>query len=759
MNTSTLQAMKDANRWLLHHNKKPFYAQSLAPRGTTDTTEDQRQLINYAQAVTWLERHQNSNKAAGFGLGFALGPDDAGGYWQGIDLDKIIENELTELVPNLPGYVEFSPSGKGVHAIGYGQSFSGRTSRGSGVEFYSKGRYFTFTGNSIRDGEFTDLHPFIEATFGKSTHSTRETLRPLKNRQDTEIVTDSELKDLRHALTRLDADDRFTYANEAGMALKTLPNDIGKPIWLEWAATSTKFDRIQAEKDWSSFKPTQIHWRHIFNLSEQMKTDDAHIDHEPVDFFKTTAPSEFNVKNCFPEVIAHWANTHSASSGLQAFSYACSTLPVLSAATNRSVQINLGGSHTAPIILWTSLVGATGSGKSPAMNAAHRPLSELNAKEVQKIRPLQKKGETSNRPVPLRYISDTTPEALISTLSASPGHRLLVHVDEGSGWLNDMGRYSNKSNSERATYLTAWLGQKNHMITRITRGIECVPELGVSMLFGITPNKISEGYKEASAEGLLGRTMLFFIDRKHHAARSNSLAPQLLAVNSTYAKLVEHLTYITNCEITLSSEAAHIYAIRREELSTQAAILENSHPGLAGMLAKAAENMGRVAGLYALCREAHNRPKWMLQVEMLDMEMASRFMDAALSHAHAIYTSLLASDEVTKIVHACALKILRKQLSTPNLHEMTRDQFMKVGLFSSADRAIQSMAIERLGIYHWLMEDTSQRRRYSTRFGDGTKWVVNRLLFDGRFSHIAAVSQKESLAIHEALKSLSKRLI
>jgi len=570
-------------------------------------------------------------------------------------------------------------------------------------------------------------------------------------------VTDQEFSDLRDALEHINSDDRQMYANSVGMALKTIPEDKGKDIWLEWSARSSKFSAHVAEKDWRSFKPMHTHWRHIFNLSKQMKSEHHPQEQEPVNFFKSIEPCEFNVNDCFPEVIADWASAHSACSGLQAFSYACAALPVLAAVTDRTVHINLGGSHFAPIILWTALVGATGSGKSPAMNAAHRPLSELNAAGIQQVLAMPKKIEGKNMAVPLRYISDTTPEALTSSLGVSPGHRLLVHIDEGSGWLNDMGRYSNKSNSERATYLTAWLGQKNYLVNRVTRGVECIPELGVSMLYGITPHKIQEGYKEASAEGLLGRTMLFLIDRKHHKERDNTPKSQRLMADTAYAQLVMNLTNVTGCEIIMCPEAACIYEARRDALNAQAAILEESHPGLAGALAKAAENMGRVAGLYALCRVAAKNPKGHLQVEAPDMEMAARFMDAALSHAHSAYTGLLTSDEVSKVVLACASKILRMQISDRDLHEIERDQLMKVSLFSAADRAIQNMAIERLGIYHWLLEDKSERRHYGPRFGDGAKWSVNRLLFDGRFGHIAKISNEQAVAIHEALKSLSKR--
>lgn len=121
MNTSTLQTMKEAKRWLLRNGKVPFYAASLSPRGTTDTDEDRAQLVTHEQAQELLNQHQQLGKAIGFELGFALGPDDSGNFWQGIDLDNLLAKKLMDLMLAVHGYVEYSPSGDGVHAIGYGK--------------------------------------------------------------------------------------------------------------------------------------------------------------------------------------------------------------------------------------------------------------------------------------------------------------------------------------------------------------------------------------------------------------------------------------------------------------------------------------------------------------------------------------------------------------------------------------------------------------------------------------------------------------
>jgi len=91
------------------------------------------------------------------------------------------------LVGDLPGYVETSPSGNGVHAIGYGRSFKTLGSNGSGIEAYASKRYFTVTGTQARGypvctGDFVEMklalrHSsiFHRDTESQETQETQET--------------------------------------------------------------------------------------------------------------------------------------------------------------------------------------------------------------------------------------------------------------------------------------------------------------------------------------------------------------------------------------------------------------------------------------------------------------------------------------------------------------------------------------------------------------------------------------------------------
>lgn len=88
------------------------------------------------------------------GIGFMFSRQDT---YVGIDIDKCVVDDVpnqfaAEVIDLMDSYTEFSPSGKGVHIIVKGNLpvgilGTGKKSTKYGLEVYSFGRYFTFTGN------------------------------------------------------------------------------------------------------------------------------------------------------------------------------------------------------------------------------------------------------------------------------------------------------------------------------------------------------------------------------------------------------------------------------------------------------------------------------------------------------------------------------------------------------------------------------------------------------------------------------------
>lgn len=606
----------------------------------------------------------------------------------------------------------------------------------------------------------------------------------LTERGGVPVATAQTFDDLRSALKYVDADDYEAWVN-VGMVLKPYGEN-GYKVWTEWSERSDKFDAAAQRKKWDRDldQPHSITYRSIFRMaldagwpgyagkasSDELVAADQAPD--PENLFESNTPSPFDPDACLPPIVATWVKLHAAASGVDAVGYAFASLPVLAAATNRGVRINLGLGHNVPVILWAAIVGETGTGKSPAMSAAHKPLSLMNALEAQRAlaekRAWEEASKNARAQTPpsmrrTRYTADTTTEAMTANLAKSDGPRLLVHYDEGSGWLNNMGRYSSGGDGDRATYLSAWLGLQNHVVSRVGRGETLVPELGVNILFGITPNKIMEGLKEASAEGLLARPLLCVIARRSQSQEQQPDAASLSAADEKYAQLVQALAAIEDCEIVFSSQAQAQFGRLRQHYGEQAVALESMHPALAAVLAKAAENVGRLAGLFRLCRgpELPNSgfsfyPRWTIEAE--DLNLAEELMKVGLDHAQSAYTGVLMTDEPTTAARECALKILRLHHDKPATREVRRDELMKVTAFRNADKTTQGAAIDLLRTYNWLVKDTTQRQRSSSgRFSDGTRWLINPKALDGRFKTYAIESKLSAQAALKALQSLRRK--
>lgn len=98
-------------------------------------------------------KHAERNGLAG--IGFVFTKNDP---YIGIDIDKCVDESgalspmANEIVKEVQSYTEYSPSGRGVHIIVKGtMPEQGNRNDKIGLEMYSYGRYFTFTGLCLKD--------------------------------------------------------------------------------------------------------------------------------------------------------------------------------------------------------------------------------------------------------------------------------------------------------------------------------------------------------------------------------------------------------------------------------------------------------------------------------------------------------------------------------------------------------------------------------------------------------------------------------
>lgn len=119
------------------------------PDGEKASTNNARTWSTFATIIKFYMEHDYD------GIGFVFSKREK---YIGIDLDHCVDDQgkinkfATDIIDLLDSYTEFSPSRKGLHVIVKGdlpQNFigTGRKNDKLGLELYSFGRYFTFTGN------------------------------------------------------------------------------------------------------------------------------------------------------------------------------------------------------------------------------------------------------------------------------------------------------------------------------------------------------------------------------------------------------------------------------------------------------------------------------------------------------------------------------------------------------------------------------------------------------------------------------------
>jgi primase-polymerase (primpol)-like protein len=134
-------------RWIRHEAKRP-----IAAGGWYCSITDSRAWSTYEDAKA---------SKVGDGVGFVLNGDGV----VCIDLDDcvvdgVVSAAAERLLASLPRtFVEFSPSGRGLHVWGFGRVDQGRRFERDGlkVEVYGTGRYLTVTGRALVDADLAEL--------------------------------------------------------------------------------------------------------------------------------------------------------------------------------------------------------------------------------------------------------------------------------------------------------------------------------------------------------------------------------------------------------------------------------------------------------------------------------------------------------------------------------------------------------------------------------------------------------------------------
>ena len=136
--------------WRLYDDGKNVRKVPVNPRnGRAAMANKPKTWASFEVARDYFRAHPSSVD----GIGFMFTEDDP---YVGIDLDKCcVDGALTdvanEVLEKLDSYTEYSPSGRGLHVICKGELPEGKGRRTREIEMYDRGRYFTMTGNWLKE--------------------------------------------------------------------------------------------------------------------------------------------------------------------------------------------------------------------------------------------------------------------------------------------------------------------------------------------------------------------------------------------------------------------------------------------------------------------------------------------------------------------------------------------------------------------------------------------------------------------------------
>lgn len=229
-------------------------------------------------------------------------------------------------------------------------------------------------------------------------------------------------------------------------------------------------------------------------------------------------------------------------------------LPLLAAAAaaiGNTHRIQLKRGWTEPAILWTAIVGDSGTLKSPAFELALQPardrqreaqrghtelISQYQTDLMHYERDLSQWKKTSTqdgppeqpqRPIADRYWTDDATTEALARLLCSQERGILMARDELAGWLSGFDRYVSGKGGDAARWLEMH-GGRPWIIDRKTSEPIYVPAAAVSIAGGIQPETLRSCLGTKHLEnGLAARLLMAYPPRKGKVWSDDDIDPKL----------------------------------------------------------------------------------------------------------------------------------------------------------------------------------------------------------------------------------------
>jgi len=235
-----------------------------------------------------------------------------------------------------------------------------------------------------------------------------------------------------------------------------------------------------------------------------------------------------------PRTIAELAGSVSESVGVDTSFAVLPMLSVASTAIGNSRYVSTKDGNQQPLMLWTAVVGHSGTQKSEPYSIAESPLREVDAELIQKYQAeiadyetaeavyrvnfsdwkKIREGEPPRRPPkPVRkriLLTDFSYEAMVESHAGSP-RGLMISCEELSAWFGSFERYCNSGvvSGEQSRFLQAYDGRS--ITTERVSSCRFVPRPFINVSGTIQPGILARCFTSESREnGLASRLWLSY---------------------------------------------------------------------------------------------------------------------------------------------------------------------------------------------------------------------------------------------------------
>jgi uncharacterized protein DUF3987/primase-like protein len=496
---------------------------------------------------------------------------------------------------------------------------------------------------------------------------------------------------------------------------------------------------------------------------------------EPVNLWPDEeAPPELP-EGVVPEIIERWARDRGRRLGVEAGAPAAALVTALGSLVPAGNVLQMRQRDTeweARAILWMMLVADSASNKSATLGAAMAPIFALekrwqakyadamrayDAAVEQSKQKKKSKDESADDKAPpeeptlrQKIIMDVTTEAVIEVMAAN-SDGLLFFADELASLFGGMDAYRNKGNKDRPFWLGAKDGRFPHTVNRKGKAPITAPRVACSVIGGIQPDKIREMCLDLGADGMLQRFMPVNLLR---LGRGEDIYP-MPKLYATIDKLAYDLAEWSPRDRGFKFEPAAADELTAvEDFVDAEAARPNVPKSMVEWLKKLPQEFGRLALAFHFMEwyageeaakvvrtsdTAFTGDSLPELVSRATAQRASRFLiEFIIPHARAFHASMSSSRQTETHADWIAKYILTRKLEQISDREIQRAYGAVRGRDHERDR---QNAMNELELSDWV-------RAFGT-----TKWKVNPLVHDGRFSRIAEAERERRESAQAGIKA------